>query len=76
MDHLIRFDLSGVSAASFGSASLAVGSQDAELWVSALNAARDIANGKVPGQALEICHAQQVIDDTSLWALSVLSILY
>ena len=28
-------------------------SQDAELWVSALNAARDIANGKVPGQALE-----------------------
>lgn len=25
--------------------------QDAELWVSALNAARDIANGKVPGQA-------------------------
>lgn len=25
--------------------------QDAELWVSALTAARDIANGKVPGQA-------------------------
>lgn len=27
-------------------------SQDAELWVSALNAARDIANGKVPAHAL------------------------
>lgn len=27
-------------------------SEDAELWVSALNAARDIANGKVPAHAL------------------------
>ncbi len=27
-------------------------SQDAELWVSGLNAARDIANGKVPAHSL------------------------